>query len=296
MKAIHFFFSLSLCLVLFSACQEEDLSKTSYRSNPITNSSKEDFINDYNSGKTIGDIRVNEHVSYRFPRFPRPLPCPVLAGCQIPVPLLAVSTPQGIIRKLSAKLYTSDGELYACSGKECNGQVEYMKQDALASLTVVNEKVKAKQLFMAMEVTYEVNGKTFSEEYFDENVPLSLDMYKEVDQVFYRFPRFPRPLPCPVLAGCQDPKPEIHVVIPQGKVLKLNAELYTDEGKLYACSGDECEGGLEQRGPEAMATLNVVNPEIETESLNLVLHVTYEIKGKIFSNEIYDEDVPIDMD
>lgn len=295
MKVLYCLLSFSLCLVFFSSCQEEELSKTSTRGySDLRNPPAPSY--DPKSGTFTGYTQANEYVNFFYPRFPRPLPCPVLAGCRLPRPLLQVSVPQGVIYRLEAKLYTEDGQLYACSGKECGGFVDYQKDEALASLTVINEKVKSNKLFMELLMSYEVNGKRYSEKFTDENVPLSLDMYTQVDQVMYRLPRLPRPRPCPVLSGCMDPKPELHVIIPRGKVLKLEAKLLTKDGETYACSSKRCEGQLESSPQEALATLNVVNPGIKTENLILVFHITYEVNGKIFSKEIYDEDIPIGMD
>jgi len=295
MRLSYSIFSFCLLILITSACQEENFSRTQYQ-NLVVEPTKYQLEENLSvESPALGQI--NGDISYIIPRIPRPLPCPVLAGCQIPTPQLLISASEGsYIHEVAVKLYSESGELYASSSEEYGGQVEYQKSDALASLAVIDDQMESSQLVLGIEVTYEVEGEVFTEEHFDENVPLNLNDYADTGEVMYLFPRFPRPLPCPVLSGCQIPVPELHVIVPGGAVLDVAAQLYTDNGDLYACSSEACEGAVVYEDEEALATLNVVNPEIETKSLNLALQITYELEGEIISEEIYDENVPIDMD
>ncbi|MEM9672067.1 MAG: hypothetical protein AAF992_05700 [Bacteroidota bacterium] len=297
MRLIYSIFSFCLLILVTSACQEENLSKTHYQNQAV--SPKNPFSDKNKTISLFESGQINDHVSFRRPRFPRPRPCPVLAGCQLPRPEFFFSVVEGKIHKVAVKLYTTDGELYAASGEEYGGKVTYQKSGALASLAVLDDQAEADQLALGVEITYEVGGEVISEEYFDEDSPVNLDDYTDIGQVMYRFPRIPRvprPRPCPRLAGCQMPAPELHIIVPDGIVLEVAAQLYTDQGDLYACSSEECEGSVIYEEEEALATLNVVNPEIETKSFNLVLQITYEFDGEIISEEIYDENIPINMD
>jgi hypothetical protein len=294
MRLSYSIFSFCLLILVTSACQEENYSKTRYQNQRI--SPKNPFLDKNQKISLLESGQINDHVSFIRPRFPRPRPCPVLAGCQLPRPEFFFSVAEGKIHEVAVKLYTTNGKLYAASGEEYGGEVTYQKSGAMASLAVLDDQAESDQLALGVEITYEIGGKVISEEYFDKDSPINLDDYTDTGQVMFLFPRFPRPRPCPRLAGCQIPAPELHVIVPDGVVLEVAAQLYTDGGELYACSNEECEGSVIYEAEEALATLNVVNPEIETKSLNLVLQITYEIDGEIISEEIYDENVPIDMD
>lgn len=294
---------LSLCLVvvLFSACQEEGQAPVDYNPKIDLPTFNPKFPGSSPENGAPGQaIPLNEHVAFRIPRFPRPLPCPVRAGCQLPMPEFVISVAEdGRILETHIELYTDQGKLYASSSEEVNGNITYQESQAVVSLGVIDDQVSSEILSMSMQVSYKVNGKEFTEKFFEESVPLHLTEYEEAGSVMFRFPRplpRPRPLPCPVRAGCQIPAPELHAIVPDGKFLKIAGQLYTEEGELYACAGEECETVATYDNEEALTSFQVVNPEIETKNLILALQITYEIDGKVVSEEIYSENVPIGME
>ncbi|WKN42018.1 hypothetical protein [Tunicatimonas pelagia] len=296
MRRITSLFSLCLLIVLFSACQEEDQSiGHPERFNPKTDlpsfNPKLPGLLSKNPGQSIP---LSDHVSYRLPRFPRPLPCPVLAGCQLPIPEVFMSVPDGNIQELVTELYTSSGKLYASSSKEYGGQVSYQEGNAWASLVVIDDQAKSEQLILRTQIAYEINGKSFEEELVDDNVSVNLDEYFVQGRAIFRRPfPIPRPLPCMEKKGevfkCQIPQLELHTIVPKGLILDIQAILYNTQGDLYAGSGKEFGGQVTYQDEEALATLVVVDQEIVPENLILAIQVTYEIDGEVISEEIYEE-------
>ncbi len=297
MRLLTSLLSCCLLIVLLGACQEEDNAFFNEPSFP-GNFKQPIDLPKFNPVETTGQfIPLNDHVSFRIPRFPRPKPCPVLAGCNLPNPEFLLSVVEGgSIRATYLELYTDNGKLYASSSKEFGGSVVYKKGSALVSLGVVNDQVSSENLSMSVRIAYEADGEKYSEEFFEESVPVHLTEYKEVGSVMFRLPRFPRPKPCPVLAGCNTPNPELHTIVPKGRILAMTAQLYTGNKELYACAGKECESVVEYEEEEALATFTVVNPKIEVENLILALQITYEVGGKIISEEIYSENVLLGME
>ena len=292
---------LSLCLLIisFSACQEEKapIKAPTYNPNidlPTFNPKFPGSLTE--NGALDQAIPLNEHLFFRIPRFPRPRPCPRLAGCNLPMPEFLLLPVEGCnIQETYLELYTEKGELYASSSEEFGGNIAYESGSALVSMGVVDDQASSENLSLSVKVAYEVDGKAFVEEFFEKSVPVYLTEYEEAGSVMFRFPRFPRPRPCPVLAGCNIPIPELHVIVSEGSIQKLSAQLYTKGGELYACSGEECGSVIEYEAEEALAPFTIVNPEIETKSLNLALQITYEINGEVVSEEIHSENVPFDM-
>lgn len=284
--------SLSLLLFAFAllaACQHEEFAGK--------NRSLPSFEINPEFGNTLDIGHLNDHVSYRLPRFPRPLPCPVLAGCQLPDPEFLLSVAKGgSILKAQLELFTTKGEMYASSSEEFGGQVVIEQGGARVSLGVIDDQASSENLSLRVQMIYEIDGKKYGEEFYEESVPVFFSEYQEAGSVMYRFPRFPRPLPCPVLAGCQVPNPELHVIVPNGEILEMTAQLYTENEELYACAGKECASEIEIDSEEALATFTVVNPEITAENLILALQITYEVDGEVVSEEIYSKNVPLDME
>ncbi|MGB3589511.1 MAG: hypothetical protein WBA23_23395 [Tunicatimonas sp.] len=302
MRRLTSLLSCCLLIVLLGACQEEDnaFDAPSFPGNfekPIDIPKFNPEFPDSPLETTGQSIPLNDHVSFHLPRFPRPKPCPVLAGCNLPNPAFILSVVKGgSIRAADLELYADNGQLYASSSKEFGGSTVYGKGSALVSLGVIDDQVSSKNLSLRVRIAYEVGGKRYSEEIFKESVPVHSTKYEEAGSVMFRFPRFPRPKPCPVLAGCSIPNPELHTIVPKGRILEMTAQLYTENEELYACAGKECGSIIEYEDEEALATFTVVNPEIEAENLILALQITYEVEGKVISEKIYSENVPLSME